>query len=414
MENNRPLAASPLSQTQKLLVASLVLGVATQVRLGSVGPGEVAAALYLGLSFMGTSAVKATRLSQRVGLLVISIVCAMAIGAGLSSLRNDTAPDKLHDTLGMGLSAAIVLVASRNDFADFEKVKRMFRDVIGWLTAIMGSVLALAQVISNLGPIQFWYGGGTRFRGLCNNPNQITVFFGFMPSATFFLFKGWKRWVLIGLQMAIGLASKSDGFQLAQLVALGGAILAATLGDVLRNQFSGRGALYGVIAVVAAVASYPLVAKLLSERSSEALADGGNGRAELFEIAWARVPHSPIFGYGPGSWVVDRFGQAHEVHNNYADLLLRSGLVGVLALVVFQGAILLNSARRHPALFGSAMSLVAFGLTGFQLRWPVHWFAWVFIGALCLESDASAVDPIPNAEIEAPDLLVAAGLGATR
>jgi O-antigen ligase len=377
---------SRLTRTQRLLVGSLVLGIATQLRVGPIGAGEVLAALYLAASVARPPSQRsATLMTARIQLMGIVLALSMALGSVISAWRNDLAGDAFHDVLSMSLAVLMVLAACRNDFPDAHAAKAVWRSVIVGLTSLTGSILLLGQVVRGIGPIDFWYRGSSRFCGLSANPNQVTVFFGFMPAATMFLFRGRTRVVLVGVQLLIGLASRSDGFQLAQVAALGGAIVSMTVGDLVRKEGSSRGALVGVGSIAALAASLPFLSNRLSERGSEAFAGGGNGRTELLTIAFERIPDSPVFGFGPGSWVIDAVGKVHEAHNNYVDLLLRGGLVGTVAVVLFQLSILKDSFKRSPALFGSVLSLVAFGMTGFQLRWPIHWFAWVIVGVLCAE-----------------------------
>jgi O-antigen ligase len=391
-----PQTEGLVNRSQKLLVLSLVAGAATQFRLGPIGIGELAAALYLGTSILRKRTEPETSLLRRTQLLFILLAVCLAFGALWSAFTYEPLSGSLHDALGFSLSFSLVLMALRHDLLRPSDAADVWRAVTLGLTICFGCLLSLGQVVRGIGPIQFWYKGSDRFVGLASNPNQIPVFFSVLPALTLFLFRGWKRWALIGAQVAVGLASRSDGFQLAQVAAVVGGLSAGAIGDLARRKSSPNGLIRAIALALLAIVTIPLWLQLANERSTEALAGGGNGRTFLIKGAIGRILDSPLFGFGPGAGVFDSAGTLFEVHNNYLDLVIRAGLVGVLALVAFQLTLIRDAMRKSPILVGAAMSLVAFGMTGLQLRWPIHWFAWIAIGTLSMRSQKTSGELKPN------------------
>ena len=376
---------SPLCVRHWLLVVGLVAGTATQLRIGPVGLSEVFLVGYIFISVVTPPPQRADR-GLLVGLAVTTAVIAVgeAVGAMLSSFRNAPSASGGHDIAALTFAAAFAITVSRHEIQDRELLRSIWTRVVVGLTLLVGACLALGQAVRSVGSITFWYAGSDRFVGLSANPNQIPVFFGWMPAATVFLFKGWQRWALIAVQLAIGLASRSDGFQLAQAAALTAAVLASGVGDVLGTR-SGRGALFGLVSVGAVLVTLPFTLKLINERTDEALAGGGNGRSDLVRLAIDEIQRSPIFGHGPGAWIVGPSGKIFEAHNNYLDLALQGGIVALGALVLFQGWALIRCIAA-PALAGSLGALVSFGMTGLQLRWPIYWFVWLAAARLAFET----------------------------
>lgn len=387
-----------------LLVVALVSGTATQLRVGPIGLSEVAILAYVIASAVTVApARRDASLFNAAALTVAVIAISEAFGSMISTFRSVPFAGGGHDAIALSFAALFVITASRHELQDTDALRSVWRRVVIGLTGLGGTCLAAGQFVGGVGPIDFWYKGSDRFVGLSANPNQIPVFFGWMPAATFFLFRGWRRWVLIGVQLGIGFASHSDGFQLAQVAALATAVVASGMGDVLGKR-TGRGVLFGVVSIGTVIGTLPFTMKLITERSDEALAGGGNGRASLFGKAINVIGDSPVFGHGPGAWIVTANGQIFEAHNNYLDLALQGGLVAVGALVVFQMWALLRSIA-VPALAGSLGALVSFGMTGLQLRWPIYWFVWLASARFAWHVHRErrvAVDRAPAAETSRP------------
>jgi O-antigen ligase len=141
---------------------------------------------------------------------------------------------------------------------------------------------------------------------------------------------------------------------------------------------SGRGrVLLGILVVCAFAAVFFALNPLVLERVTT-IDGGGNGRAQLWDVAWRVARDHPIAGVGIGNFVAVerdyvreakplRFSdliaeQPHVVHNEYLQTLAETGVVGLVLLVALIVGLLrtfLLAAKRFDELGDGAMATLA-------------------------------------------------------
>lgn len=214
-----------------------------------------------------------------------------------------------------------------------------------------------------------------------------------------------------------------DGHRLAlELLALG--IAAAALASVavilerrvaipvgLRRVFAGTAAAAAVAAAAAGLAVAGGPARIVEhayaaftappphatrDLNRRLLSFSGNGRADLWRIAWDEAAQHPLLGAGPGTY--ERYFLAHEppdvsrvrdAHSLYVETLAELGPVGLglLLVVLSTPFVALRRSRRHPlvpAAFGAYVAYVVH--TGVDWDWelPAVTLAGLFCGLVVL------------------------------
>ncbi|WP_241255729.1 O-antigen ligase family protein [Candidatus Protofrankia californiensis] len=225
------------------------------------------------------------------------------------------------------------------------------------------------------------------------------------------------RWVLaaaVGVD-AVGLASTlSRG---AFVAALASALAALVLLRRQRRQVAGL-ILLGAVVAAAWLAASPAAWQRMTAN------DRGDGRVDLWTVAWSIIRDHPILGVGlnnytvvesdyvrrvgPIPWVDIIVSRAHEVHNSYLQLFAENGIVGSALFLTFLVACLRTAflaARRFEALgdrrnaaLANAVLLATFSMTvsGFFLSNAVDKRLW-FLLALGPALLQAAVDsPSPS------------------
>jgi len=141
---------------------------------------------------------------------------------------------------------------------------------------------------------------------------------------------------------------------------------------------SGRGQVLLGIVVVCALAAFFFALNPLALQRVTTLDGGGNGRAQLWDIAWLVARDHPLGGVGTGNFVEverdylreaepQRFSELiaerpHVVHNLYLQTLAETGVVGLVLLLALIVALLrtfLRAARRFDDLGDGAMASLA-------------------------------------------------------
>jgi O-antigen ligase len=146
------------------------------------------------------------------------------------------------------------------------------------------------------------------------------------------------------------------------------------------------------------------------------LSFSGNGRADLWRLAWDDARRHPWLGSGPGTY--ERYFLAHEpkgigrvrdAHGLYIETLAELGPVGLgllaIALVIPLGAV--RAARNHPLVPAAAGAYVAF-LVHAAVDWDWELPAVTLAGLTC----ASAILVAARAASDARPLSVAMRWGA--
>jgi O-antigen ligase len=218
-----------------------------------------------------------------------------------------------------------------------------------------------------------------RLQGVAGDPNFMAAFIvpALVVAAALRASAGARaRPLLVAavIVLVVGLAAtQSRGGLLAALVALVAALL------VMRGR---RGAVLGAGAVALLVLGIWLSANPAAiERLQSAEQDRGNGREDLWLVAWRMSGDHPITGVGldgftvhsgeyvrrPGSMsyvdlVVDR---PHVAHNTYLEMLAESGVVGLgltLALAAIAMSSALSAARRFERAGDRGLAVLARGV----------------------------------------------------
>jgi hypothetical protein len=121
------------------------------------------------------------------------------------------------------------------------------------------------------------------------------------------------------------------------------------------------------------------------------LSFSGNGRADLWRLAWEDAQQHPVLGAGAGTY--ERFFLAHQpsnisrvrdAHGLYIETLaeLGPGGLALLALVLLTPLVALRRARRHPLVPAAAGAYIAYlAHTGVDWDWELP--AVTLAGLLC-------------------------------
>ncbi|WP_250280681.1 O-antigen ligase family protein [Frankia sp. CiP1_Cm_nod2] len=254
---------------------------------------------------------------------------------------------------------------------------------------LAGAVLSVAVGLAGAGP---WpsnpadTAGATRLQGGAGDPNFLA------------------SWLLAALILTVGLIAASENRALRRLLVAAGGIAAVGLAATLsRGAFVAavasalaalvllrrhRRQLAGLILLVTAVATAWLA---MSPTAWERITtnDRGDGRVDLWKVAWSVVRDHPLLGVGlnnytavegdyvrrvgPVPWLDIIVSRAHEVHNAYLQLLAENGIVGSALFLAFLALCLRSAflaARRFEALgdrrnaaMANAVLLATFSMT---------------------------------------------------
>ncbi|WP_139342432.1 MULTISPECIES: O-antigen ligase [Protofrankia] len=234
---------------------------------------------------------------------------------------------------------------------------------------LAGAVLSVAVGLAGAGP---WpsnpagLAGAPRLQGGAGDPNFLA------------------SWLVAGLILAVGLIAASENRALRRLLLAASGLAAVGLAATLsRGAFVAAGAsalaalvllrrhrrrVAGLILLVTAAATAWLATSPAAwERITTN--DRGDGRVDLWKVAWSVVRDHPVLGVGlnnytavesdyvrrvgPVPWLDIIISRAHEVHNAYLQLLAENGIVGValfLAFLVLCLRSMFLAARRFEAL----------------------------------------------------------------
>lgn len=175
------------------------------------------------------------------------------------------------------------------------------------------------------------------------------------------------------------------------------------LGDPKHQSF-GISICLGFIAVVLALLAGILLADLPTEVGEFFDTTEGaqllslTGRDRIWAIAMEEWRANPLFGYGPGLWdpaFRASIGMPHatHAHNQFMDMLARSGSVGAGALVLYAGVLLVLAVRYAKDTGGLSLALfLALALRSIT-EVPLYLFSYgtdLFIHLLLIVTLASA------------------------
>jgi hypothetical protein len=177
-----------------------------------------------------------------------------------------------------------------------------------------------------------------------------------------------------------------------RIFALAVAIVAVATGGVLLERHGGP-----VHIVKAAYASFKAPPPHLDPNLNRRLLNfSGNGRADLWRLAWDEARRHPVLGAGAGTY--ERYFLAHQppdvgrvrdAHSLYVETLAEGGSVGLALLLVLLLTPLaaVRRVRRHPVVPGAVGAYVAYLVhTGVDWDWelPAVTLAGLMCGAAIL------------------------------
>jgi O-antigen ligase len=213
--------------------------------------------------------------------------------------------------------------------------------------------------------------------------------------------QGWRRaayGVGILCNIAVGLATASDGLRVAWLGGLGVIGMIAWLRPGLRRGSLLQYIFYVIIPLLiatGAVALGPEIIAGLERVATSVYEEGDQGKIRI--AAWLNglraMAESPLVGWGPGSFsgMTGPF-QRFEAHNSLIDWGMSTGALGIalhVALRVWCGRCALNAGAL--TLVGALTSLVIASMFGYFLRQPVYWLILMLTLTLSRREEAHGV-----------------------
>jgi O-antigen ligase len=389
------------SVTQRVLVAGLVLSTATQLRVGFVGAGELLLIAYVALRLLDlfrgypvwTSS--ATRWVTRFWVI---FGLAMAGGVLWAELAGDDfRPTTVEESAKLLLVGLLTILVARYEGGESSQLFALANRALAWVTTVFFGLWLLSLVTTTIGPLTLLYAGSNRFQGWSTNPNQVAIFLAAAPLLFLSSQVTFQRLALSIAATIVGIATLSDGFQLALVSGLAVALIVAAY------RTASRPTLRTVFALLAglglSVLSAVLGASAVQERATAALNDGGgggSGRGELWRASVELAGGSPLLGYGPGVGVTSGKAAGLEAHNTLLDVLIRAGAVGLAAFVVLCLVLLWRGFRQGATWFGAIVSLLTMGLTSFQLRQPLFWISLLALIPVVVKKKGTVDSSLPK------------------
>jgi hypothetical protein len=176
------------------------------------------------------------------------------------------------------------------------------------------------------------------------------------------------------------------GQTIQRLFALAMAVLIVVTGSLALTHYGGP-----VHIVKRAYSSFKAPPPHVTNLNRRLLSFSGNGRAQLWRLAWDDAKHHPLLGAGAGTY--ERYFLAHQptdvgrvrdAHSLYIETLAEVGPVGLVLLIVVLLTPLatLRHTRRHPLVPAAVGAYVAYLVhTGVDWDWELP--AVTLAGLLC-------------------------------
>jgi O-antigen ligase len=369
----------------------IVLTSATQLRLGGfpVGPGELLLAGWMSfvgfLLLRGASFTAGRLVLFMFGYWMISAVL-MAFGTlvGLNTHKLDV-ESATHDAVAflflVALSPMLALILSDHEGNAYHE--RLARHIFIVFTICTTSLLLLSHLVSGLGPLRLSYGGGARFLGWANNPNQMALFSCGMPFIGWFLLQRSRHTrsrIMYGIGIVccvlVGLASASDGLRLSWAVGFGSAIGVAWWRAVLRMRGRFIYVTHLIVPFIIVSLGYAVLT-LAWDKAWEVWREGGQGegRIDVWTHGLQAFSESPLVGFGPGAYSGELGPfEGFEAHNSLIDWGNSTGLPGIILLVTLVIWCALRAWRAGSLIMlGMVIAMAVFGMFGYILRQPIYW-----------------------------------------
>jgi putative inorganic carbon (HCO3(-)) transporter len=262
---------------------------------------------------------------------------------------------------------------------------------------VLGSVVESALVLLQFfGRDPFlWFGwrpemfSSSRMRvyGTLGNPDFVAAWLSAaLPLSLVLPGRAWKRAAVVAFELAAILATGSRVF----LLALPAAAAAALLCSVRPRKWW--------------LAGLPVAAALLWLSPARTLQATVEGRLYLARVTAAHWREVPLTGFGPGSfplkfaawqlqWLrsqgpgAGRFaGAANHAHNDYLELWVEYGPIGLGAFLVLSGWLIAGAWKKrseNPAALCALAALLAIACVDFPLHRPAECgLYWLLLGML--------------------------------
>jgi O-antigen ligase len=340
-----------------LVLVDLAFGIALWAMLlglsdlAPFGLASTFAGLLVLACWIGVQRVEPRPRLQPLALLGASALLLLLVWLALSLAWAEDVGEAAVELSRWGLCGVVVLVLLTS-----LRSRRDIRLVIGGF--VLGIVLSVA-----VGLVHDGLGGGPpgetltstegRLKGGLGDPNVLAA--AIVPAIALaagllVVVRGRVRVILLAcigvLVLGLG-ATQSRGGALAAVVALVVALL------VMRNHR--KPVLIAAIGIAAVGVAYFSAYPQGWDRMTKS--DGGNGRSELWEVAWRITSDHPVAGVGLHNFTVHspRYvrepgalknvkliaERPHAVHNTYLELLTETGVVGLTLLLLAAAASLL-------------------------------------------------------------------------
>lgn len=412
------IAGSPPVGVAMLLVAGFVplallnlpLALATWIplvfvmRLGLFSVAPLAGLMLLVLAWFGTL----RRHNERIAALLalhartFALAGALLLWLALSAAWAADADEALN-SLWYWLAAAAVLVLTATAGASRERARLLAGAfVIGAILSVLVGLIGLDPQVPD-SALQTASEG--RFTGGSADPNYLAA--GLIPAVL--LLSGLVRRRVPVRNLALLAAAALLTLGLAATESRGGLIAAGVA--VLGALAFFRGRRPYVVILVVALASVAAAWFSVSPEAWERVTtfdEGGNGRTDLWQVAWRMTADHPVAGVGLNNFVVEAkeyvrqpgslefvnliAERPHVAHNTYLQFLAETGVIGLALFLALLGASLRAawlSAQRFTDQHDHEMAalaratlvaVLAAGASSFFISNGDDWRLWVLLG----------------------------------
>lgn len=226
-----------------------------------------------------------------------------------------------------------------------------------------------------------------RFCGYSTDPNQVVEALCFIPwIGLFFIdyanqkklprFYIWGAVGAIMLAIYIGLATDSDSFNLANMVA-------CCVWGIVHYKLTGKSwpivviIFVGICYLIYSGGINNVIYRMDNYYNEIAAKDNQlNVRTKVWKYGIMAFFHSPLFGNGPGAhsgnWFP--FGKV-ESHNTYIYILMDHGIIGFILLMTIFKTLIIKIIQSHSSyLLAAMMAMLVFCFFHSFQRMPLFWF----------------------------------------
>jgi len=401
------------SWRESLLIGSLLLTTATQLRLDGfpIGLGEAGLLLWLILFIyvLSVRPLPVNRLVVWYGLFWLVSLPSLILGTVIAQQLGEAAPlaKYIREMLALFFVAALSLVLAIETGSREASLGRVSR-LIRYGAAFSVIVALFAWFGEDITPIKWWL--GHRLQGLAENPNQLALLLLPMPFFTAYRLSvvGFRfTYLFAGIILVLaGLATRSDALILGWAAAIGfyiAYILQKRLSMLLQVPS-------WLLFLVAGVLGGLVIVWSVDSRGLHGVLAGIYGTdSEQYQQSFRRFDlwingiiagmDSPFFGLGPGNHSgFEGPNQDSEAHNSLIDWFTISGLVGLSAFLLLVIAQFRRALYSNVWLACIMVAILVFASFHYMFRHPLFWFYLVLVGQLSMyrassRTDVSYVDP---------------------